>query len=96
MKISMNQLRGLVRSELSHRFLSESELDGLTEEAIDEPVLSFSGNQTLDEHFETVDDQNLLREAEQKIEEIKSMSAEFKRMKQLVDFRRPLLGTEKP
>jgi hypothetical protein len=41
-----------------------------------------------------VEDQNLLKESEIKIEELKNINEEIKRMKQLVDFRSPLLSGE--
>ena len=46
----------------------------------------------LKSQFETVDEHTVLQDAQQKIEEIKTMSEEIKRMKQLVDFRSPLLS----
>lgn len=46
----------------------------------------------LQDQFEMVDEHTVLQEAQQKIEEIKTISEEMKRMKQLVDFRSPLLS----
>lgn len=89
MKITRSHLRQLIHQELSNSSINENRVH---KTSINEPVIDFS--KELNENFETVEDQNLLKETEIKIEELKSINEEIKRMKQLVDFRSPLLSGE--
>lgn len=91
MKISIYELREIVRKELSGEFPTTRENRETIEPVMDEPILSLDENFTFDDSFETVNEQTFLHETEQKIGEIKSISEEIRRMKQLVDFRSPLL-----
>jgi hypothetical protein len=88
MKITRKNLREMIWGQLaSESFFQEGEV---VKESKGEEVFDF--NSELESQFEMVDEQTALKEAQQKIEELKTMSEEFKRMKQLVDFRKPLLS----
>lgn len=86
MKITKNELRKLIYEELNKSSIENP----FTQKVInDEVVLDL--NSPIQESFDTIEDQNLIKESEEKIEEIKTINEEIKRMKQLVDFRSPLL-----
>lgn len=89
MKITKEYLRGLIKKEMG---ISEMERIHEIKEISSEPVLKVEGDFL--ESFETVKDHTLLSEAEKNIEELKSITNEIKKMKQLVDFRNPLLSEE--
>ena len=89
MKITRTDLKKLIYEELSKSSINENRIH---RKSLDEPTVDLSGN--LEEIFEAVEDQNLLKESEIKIEELKNINEEIKRMKQLVDFRSPLLSGE--
>lgn len=89
MKISKEELRKLVYEQFSKTLNDDSRLHKVS---INEPVLEVDGN--LIESFDTIEDQNLIKESETKIQELKSINEEIKRMKQLVDFRSPLLSDD--
>jgi hypothetical protein len=88
MKITKSILRQLIYEELSNS--STEHNPRVHKKTLDEPIIDFSKN--LEENFESVEDQNLLKESEIKIEELKNINEEIRRMKQLVDFRSPLLS----
>lgn len=67
-------------------------LSSVSRKNSEEPL--FKPDAELLEQFETVNAETLLMETQLKIEELKAISEEFRRMKQLVDFRRPLLSQE--
>lgn len=93
MKITFSDLRQMVREHLyDDPIQNASELPDVRF-LKNEPLLPADAD-SLDENFEVVNEHTLLREAEQKIEELKTISEEIRRMKQLVDFRSPLLGKE--
>lgn len=86
MKITKSELRKLIYEELNKSSIENP----FTQNVInDEVVLDL--NSPIQESFDTIEDQNLIKESEEKIEEIKTINEEIKRMKQLVDFRSPLL-----
>lgn len=88
MKITRKTLREMIWGQLdSEASLEEKEV---VMESKEEEVFDF--NSELESQFELVDEHTALKEARQKIEELKTISEEIKRMKQLVDFRRPLLS----
>jgi hypothetical protein len=87
MKITRTYLKNLIYEELSKTSINENRIH---RKSTDEPTIDLSSN--LEEHFEVVEDHNLLKESEIKIEELKIINEEIKRMKQLVDFRSPLLS----
>lgn len=91
MKISINELREIVRKELTGELPIKRQEHQVVEQALDEPVISLDEGFSFNENFDTVNEQTFLHETEQKIDEIKSISEEMRRMKQLVDFRSPLL-----
>jgi len=87
MKITRTYLKNLIYEELSKTSINENRIH---RKSTDETTIDLSSN--LEEHFEVVEDHNLLKESEIKIEELKIINEEIKRMKQLVDFRSPLLS----
>jgi hypothetical protein len=89
MKITKTHLKKLIYEELSKSSINESRIH---RKSINEPTIELSSS--LEENFEVVEDQDLLKESEIKIEELKTINEEIKRMKQLVDFRSPLLSGE--
>jgi len=89
MKITRTHLKKLIYEELSKSSINESRIH---RKSINEPTIELSSS--LEENFEVVEDQDLLKESEIKIEELKTINEEIKRMKQLVDFRSPLLSGE--
>lgn len=87
MKISKQYLKKLIFEELS-RTENIDEYDGYCE--VDtEQFLKLE--ELSEDAFELIEDQNLIKESESKIEELKMINEEIKRMKQLIDFRSPLL-----
>lgn len=89
MKITKNYLRELIKKEMEISSFSDY---GEIREVLDESILDVDGYMT--ECFEAVKDHTLLSEAEKNLEELKGITSEIKRMKNLVDFRRPLLSSE--
>lgn len=89
MKITRSHLRQLIYEELSNSSINENRIHKKSTEG---EIIDLS--KSLSENFEIVEDQNLLKESEIKIEELKTINEEIKRMKQLVDFRSPLLSGE--
>ncbi len=85
MKITRKDIRELIYKEF---------FDSLNENnyTSNEPIIDLS--KTIDESFDTIEDKNLLKESQTKIEEIKNINKEISRMKQLVDFRSPLLSND--
>lgn len=93
MKLTFKELRQIVREQLNEdSFIQEKGLEDISL-VENEELMSFN-SESIAEGFELVNEQTVLKEAEQKIEELKTISEEFRRMKQLVDFRSPLLGKE--
>jgi hypothetical protein len=89
MKITRTYLKNLIYEELSKTSINENRIH---RKSTDEPTIELSSS--LEENFEVVEDQDLLKESEIKIEELKTINEEIKRMKQLVDFRSPLLSKQ--
>lgn len=90
MKINRTQIRNLIKEH----FLKKNKIsnnDRIHTPVSDESTVDLNGN--LEENFEVVD-QSLLEEAVKQIDEIKTINEEIKRMKQLVDFRSPLMSKE--
>lgn len=93
MKITFRELRQIVREQLSEEsFTREKIFEDIS--LVETESLMPSDLKSIVEGFELVNEQTVLKEAEQKIEELKTISEEIRRMKQLVDFRSPLLGKE--
>lgn len=93
MKITFSELRQLVRQHLFEDSVGDSLQPSNIRILKDESVMPLE-IESLEEDFKAVNEQTLLKEAEQRIEELKTISEEIRRMKQLVDFRSPLLGKE--
>lgn len=89
MKITREYLKELIKSEMENS-LEKKSFD--IREVKEEETLNTDAE--LSESLEKVKDHTLLSETERNIEELKSITSEIKRMKQLVDFRRPLLSDE--
>jgi hypothetical protein len=87
MKITKEELRKLIYEQFFNTLNEDSRSHKVS---IDEPVLKI--NENLNESFDIIEDQNLIKDSETKIQELKSINEEIKRMKQLVDFRSPLLS----
>lgn len=87
MKLSKEYLKRLVYEELS-KTENLDNYDGYfsVEEDNILKIESFNENE-----FELIEEQNLIKDSENKIEELKMINEEIKRMKQLIDFRSPLL-----
>lgn len=90
MNIELEYLRKLIKEELDKEDVDINY--GGYKSVINESVLDV--NQNLDDAFELIEDHNLLKESEDKIEELKIINNEIRRMKQLVDFRSPLLSND--
>jgi hypothetical protein len=90
MKITRRDIRELVQKELFNS-LYENHNQQQDIGSI-EPVLDLS--KSLDENFDIIEDNNLLKESREKIEELRNINKEISRMKQLVDFRSPLLSND--
>lgn len=88
MKITRKSLREMIWEELASE--SVFEIANTVNEVKGEDIVDSTSE--IQEQFEMVDEHTVLQEAQQKIEEIKTISEEIKRMKQLVDFRSPLLS----
>lgn len=88
MKITRKSLREMIWEQLASE--SVFEMAETINEAKDEETMDSTSE--LQSQFELVNEQTVLQEAQQKIEEIRIISEEMKRMKQLVDFRSPLLS----
>jgi hypothetical protein len=88
MKITRKSLREMIWEQLASE--SVFEIADTVNEVKGEDIMDPTSE--LQDQFETVDEHTVLQEAQQKIEEIRTISEEMKRMKQLVDFRSPLLS----
>jgi len=88
MKLTRKSLREMIWKQLASETLFNEHSN--VQEVNNEDVLDLKSE--FNEQFEMVNEQTVLKEAQQKIEELKSMSEEFRRMKHLVDFRSPLLS----
>lgn len=89
MKITRKDIRELVYKELLN---SVDENSIIVNNVSNEPLLNF--NNKIEENFDLIEDKNLLKESESKIEELKNITKEISRMKQLIDFRSPLLSND--
>ena len=87
MKVTKEELRKLIHEQFFKSLSNETKLHKVS---VDEPVLEL--NENIKENFDLIEDQNLIKDSETKIQELKSINEEIKRMKQLVDFRSPLLS----
>lgn len=87
MKISKQYLKKLIFEELSKTEIHD-QYDGYCE--VDKKHI-LKLEDLSEDAFELIEDQNLIKESENKIEELKMINEEIKRMKQLIDFRSPLL-----
>ena len=88
MKITRKHLKELIINEIkNHDFNYDHH-----RQVCDEETLDLKGS--IEENFEIINDQNSINEIELKIRELKTISNEIKRMKQLVDFRSPLLSKD--
>lgn len=93
MRITFRELRQIVREQLNEgSSIGEKSFEDIS--LVQDENLMPLNLESIAENFELVNEQTVLKEAEQKIEELKTISEEFRRMKQLVDFRSPLLGKE--
>jgi hypothetical protein len=90
MKITRNDIRQLVYKEIFNSLNRDHDKE--INIIQNEPIIDL--NKSIDEIFDTIEDSNLLKESETKIEELKSINKEISRMKQLVDFRSPLLSKD--
>jgi len=90
MKITRRDIRELVQKELFNSLYENNDQQHDINNI--EPILDLS--KSLDENFDTIEDGNLLKESREKIEELKNINKEISRMKQLVDFRSPLLSND--
>lgn len=88
MEINRKILRDMIWQQLESE--SQSEDNQIVQESKGEET--FDSASEIESQFELVDEHTVLKEAEQKIEEIRTISEEIRRMKQLVDFRSPLLS----
>lgn len=90
MKINRTQIRNLVKE---HFFKKNtlSKNDRVHFPVLDESIVDLNDN--MEENFEVVN-QSLLEETTKQIDEIKNINEELRRMKQLVDFRSPLMSKE--
>jgi hypothetical protein len=88
MKITRKSLREMVWEQLASDSVFET-VETIKEVKDEETVDTAS---ELQSQFELVNEQTVLQDAQQKIEEIRNISEEMRRMKQLVDFRSPLLS----
>lgn len=88
MEINRKILRDMIWQQLESD--SQYEDNQIVQESKGEET--FDSATEIEGQFELVDEHTVLKEAEQKIEEIRTISEEIKRMKQLVDFRSPLLS----
>lgn len=87
MKITRSQIRNLIYEEFAKKKNARE-----NNISCDEPLLNLK--ESLDENFELIEDKNLIKESEEKIQELKNITNEISRMKQLVDFRSPLLSKD--
>lgn len=88
MEINRKILRDMIWQQLESD--SQYEDNQIVQESKGEET--FDSATEIEGQFELVDEHTVLKEAEQKIEEIRTISEEIRRMKQLVDFRSPLLS----
>lgn len=87
MKISKDYLKTLIKEELENSLGEDFYPYKISD---DNEIMDV--NENLDQNFNVIDYHNIIRDSEEKIEELKSINEEIKRMKQLVDFRSPLLS----
>jgi hypothetical protein len=90
MKITRKDIRELIYKEVFNS-LNKNDYKENNYNQI-EPTMDL--NKTIDENFDAIEDKNLLKESQTKIEELKNINKEISRMKQLVDFRSPLLSKD--
>jgi len=89
MKITIEDLKNLIQEELN----KSSDKDSFIHKpSHSEEIIDLKSS--LEESFDVINDQNFIKDSEEKIEELKNLNEEIKRMKQLVDFRSPLLSNE--
>lgn len=89
MKVSKNYIRLLIKEQLESSLGEELEP---YQKSNDSGVLDLNNN--IEESFSVIEFQNSIKDSEEKIEELKSINEEIKRMKQLIDFRSPLLSKD--
>lgn len=87
MRLTREHLKKLILNELENSINEDNDLNFVS---LDESTMDLNAD-FMSENFDMIADQNLTSESEENLHELKTINEEIKRMKQLVDFRSPLL-----